>query len=293
MNAPLDDADQDHQIGAVDHAGPRGRLTDRLASRLVSRLGSLIAVCVAAVAMIASWYAVVVCLDLPAIILPLPHQCLAAILQNADTLFWAAMTTGAASVSGLLLAVGLALVLSFAFTLVPVLRTAFFPYVLALQTMPIVAVAPLLVVWSGYTFRSVVIVVVIVCLFPIVNALVEGLRRTDQDHDDLLTLYGAGRLTRLFRLQLPTAIEELVTALKTAAALSVIGAIVAEFFVGSGVETVGLGFLMTAWQMQNRTDSLIAALVISALLGLVLYLTIDFLARRLLGRWLVYNSPHE
>lgn len=255
--------------------------------------GSMLAVLLAATAMIGIWYGIVAVLDLPPIILPPPHQCLAAIFDHAGDLFWAAMTTGAASVVGLLVAVLLGLLLSFAFTLVPALRTAFFPYILAMQTMPIVAVAPLLVVWSGYTFRSVVIVVVIVCLFPVVNALVEGLRRVDRDHDDLLTLYGASRVTRLMRLQLPSAMEEMVTAIKTAAALSVIGAIVAEFFVGSGVESVGLGFLMTAWQMQNQTDALIAALVASAILGLVLYLMVDWASQRLFGRWLVYNPPHE
>lgn len=241
----------------------------------------------AAGGMIAVWYALVWSFDLPPIVLPPPHAVGSAMVEHAAALGRATMITAAASVVGLAAAAGLAMMIAVVFDLFPPIGRALFPYVLAMQTVPVVAVAPLLVLWSGYTFRSVVVVVVIVCLFPIVHSVVEGMRRIDPDQEDLLRLYGANRWTMLWRLRLPTAAGEIVTVLKTAAALAVIGAIVAEFFVGNGTSSVGLGYLMTAWQMQNMTDRLIAAIVASAMLGLSLYGGIDLISGWLLRRYLV------
>src|SRR5690606_16611686 len=137
--------------------------------------------------------------------------------------------------------------------------------------VPIVAIAPLLITWSGYQFRTVVMVTVIVCLFPIVNSVTEGLLAIPRDWNDLFRLYGASRIQRLLKLQLPTAIPYLVLGTKTSSGLAVIGAIVAEFFVGNGSNYDGLGTLMTGWQGFQRTDALIAAIFASTLLGLFLF----------------------
>ena len=159
-----------------------------------------------------------------------------------------------------------------------------------LQTVPIVAVAPLLIIWSGYTFRTVVIVTVIVCLFPIVNGVTAGLLAIDRDMSDLFRLYGADRRMRLSRLQIPSAIRDLMLGAKTSSGLAVIGAIVAEFFVGNGTNYDGLGTLMTGWQGLLKTDALIAALVASAALGLALFAVVHWTSEKLLGRW---TRTHE
>lgn len=162
---------------------------------------------------------------------------------------------------------------------------AFFPYVILLQTVPIVAIAPLLIIWSGYTFRTVVIVTVIVCLFPIVNGVTTGLLAIDRETADLFRLYGAGRWRTLKSLQIPSAVGHVVLGAKTSAALAVIGAIVAEFFVGNGTKYDGLGTLMTGWQALTKTDALIAALFASALLGLGLFGLVQLISVTLLRRW--------
>ena len=251
------------------------------------RDGLLSVLLVGAVAIggLAVWEFIVWQFELPKALLPTPRQCLAAAIGERDTLWRGAVSTGAAAIAGLLSAVAIGSVLAMVFSQSRKIRLAFFPYVILLQTVPIVAIAPLLIIWSGYTFRSVVIVTVIVCLFPIVNGVTTGLLAIDRDTADLFRLYGAGRLKTLKSLQIPSAVGHLVLGAKTSAALAVIGAIVAEFFVGNGTEYDGLGTLMIGWQRFMRTDALIAALFASALLGLGLFGLVQFLAATFLRRW--------
>jgi len=232
------------------------------------------------------WEAVVGLFDLPKALLPTPRQCLAAAVQERGALMRGTFSTGIAAVAGLLTAVVLGSLIAVAFSQSRKIRLAFFPYVILLQTVPIVAVAPLLIIWSGYTFRTVVIVTVIVCLFPIVNSVTAGLLAIDRDTSDLFRLYGAGRMNRLSRLQIPSAIGNLILGTKTSSGLAVIGAIVAEFFVGNGTSYDGLGTLMTGWQALTKTDALISALFASAFLGLALFGSVQLASATLLRRWM-------
>ena len=107
----------------------------------------------------------------------------------------------------------------------------------------------------------------------------------DRDLADLFRLYGAGRFKKLIRLQIPTAVRYLMLGAKTSSGLAVIGAIVAEFFVGNGSNYDGLGTLMTAWQGFLKTDALIAALFASTLLGLALFGVVQLVSSTVLRRW--------
>jgi NitT/TauT family transport system permease protein len=231
------------------------------------------------------WEVVVWHFELPKALLPTPRQCFAAAIQERGALIRGTFSTGIAAVAGLLTAVVLGFLIAVVFSQSRRIRLAFFPYVILLQTVPIVAVAPLLIIWSGYTFRTVVIVTVIVCLFPIVNGVTAGLLAIDRDMSDLFRLYGANRRMRLSRLQIPSAIGDLMLGVKTSSGLAVIGAIVAEFFVGNGTKYDGLGTLMTGWQALLKTDALIAALIASAVLGLAMFAAVHWISEKLLGRW--------
>ncbi|MGB7329546.1 MAG: ABC transporter permease subunit [Rubripirellula sp.] len=238
-----------------------------------------------AVAGIGVWYAVVAWFDLPKALLPTPGQCFDAAVDHDDALLRGTVSTGVAAIAGLFSAVVLGSLISIAFSLSRSIRLAFFPYVILLQTVPIVAIAPLLIIWSGYMFRTVVIVTVIVCLFPIVNSVTSGLMSIDRDASDLFRLYGASRTKRLCKLQIPSAIRHLMVGTKTSSGLAVIGAIVAEFFVGNGTSYDGLGTLMTGWQALTKTDALIAALFASAMLGLALFGAVQLVSATVLRRW--------
>lgn len=231
------------------------------------------------------WEFAVWVFDLPKALLPTPRQVLAAAIDEREALIRGSTMTGIAAAVGLLAALVIGSLISMAFSQSRKIRLAFFPYVVFLQTVPIVAIAPLLIIWSGYQFRTVVIVTVIVCLFPIVNNVTAGLLSVSTELSDLFELYGGGRIKRLFRLQIPTSIPYLVLGAKVSSGLAVIGAIVAEFFVGNGSSYDGLGTLMTGWQARIKTDALIAALFASTFLGLVLFGAVQLVSVTLLKRW--------
>lgn len=231
------------------------------------------------------WQWVTWAFEMPPALLPPPSQVLSAARENADVLVKAFYSTGIAAAIGLAVAIAIGSLISVAFSQSKTIRRAFFPYVIFLQTVPIVAIAPLLIIWSGYQLRTVVIVTVIVCLFPIVNSVTAGLTAIDRQWSDLFTLYGATRAKRLSRLQIPAAVPYLVLGAKTSSGLAVIGAIVAEFFVGNGAAYDGLGTLMTHWQGFLKTDALIAAVFASTFLGLVLFGSVELISRTLLRRW--------
>ena len=251
--------------------------------------GIVMSITVAIVALII-WELVVWAYDLPKALLPTPRQCLSAAIENRTALARGIYATGLSAVVGLTSAIAIGSLISVAFSQSRKLRMAFFPYVVLLQTVPIVAIAPLLIIWSGYTFRTVVMATVIISLFPIINNVTAGLMSVDREMSDLFQLYGANRTKRLLRLQIPSAVGQLVLGAKTSSGLAVVGSIVAEFFVGNGTDYDGLGTLMTKWQGLSKTDAIIGAIFSSTILGLVLFGCVQLLAATLLRRWMIETN---
>ena len=232
-----------------------------------------------------AWHSAVEIFDLPKLLLPKPIQVLGAAIDRRAELLAGTASTFFAALVGLLVAIVVGSLIAILFSLSRRIRMAFFPYVVFLQTVPIVAIAPLLIIWSGYRFRTVVIVTVIICLFPIINNVTAGLLSVDRELLDLFRLYGAKRAKTLMRLQIPGAIPNLMVGAKTSSGLAVIGAIVAEFFIGNGQQFAGLGALMQEWQAFHKTDALIAALFASMLVGLVLFGLVRLVFETMLRKW--------
>lgn len=257
------------------------------AMRLATRdtLISALSVASVAAAAVLIWQVSVRVFDMPKILLPTPWQVIEAAWQRRQELVAASLVTFMTAAISLVVAIVFGGGLSIVFSQSRLLHRALFPYVIFLQTVPIVAIAPLLIIWSGYEFRTAVIATVIICLFPIVNNVTTGLRACRIEHRDLFRLYGASRLQTLLRLQIPTSIPYLLLGARISSGLAVIGAIVAEFFVSNGADYVGLGALMTRWQGLLQTDALIAALGMSTLLGLLLFSAVDWLGRIFLSRY--------
>jgi NitT/TauT family transport system permease protein len=157
-----------------------------------------------------------------------------------------------------------------------------YPYAIALQTIPILAVVPLLGYWFGFDFKSRVIVCVLVSLFPLITNTLYGLKSVESGHHDLFTLMRASRLQRLLHLELPAALPAIVTGCKISAGLAVIGSIVADFFFRQGEP--GIGRLIDIYRQRLATEQLMTALVLSSLLGLSLFAVFEALSR-LLNRW--------
>jgi len=225
--------------------------------------------------------------NLPPILLPSPWAVVVAGWDNRVVLGRGAWVTGAAAVAGFCASLVIGTLTAALMSQSRMLRLAMYPYVILLQTVPIVAIAPLLVIWSGYEFRTVVLVTLIISLFPIINNVTEGLIAISSDRLDLFRLYGATRMQTLWRLRVPAAISHLMLGAKTSSGLAVIGAIVAEFFVGNGgANYSGLGTLMTGWQSLGRTAPLMAALCVSTFLGVIMFASVQLVSRTILQRWM-------
>lgn len=163
---------------------------------------------------------------------------------------------------------------------------AFYPYTVFFQTVPVIAIAPLLTIWcGGYGFWPVTICAFIVSVFPVIANTLAGLTSVDPPLRDLFRFYGAGRITRLLKLQLPFALPSILTGLKIASGLAVIGAIVGEFVAGQVEENESLGIIITESKKVGRTDRVFAAILLASLLGLIMLWAVRLLSRLLLRRW--------
>jgi NitT/TauT family transport system permease protein len=152
-----------------------------------------------------------------------------------------------------------------------------YPYAIVLQTIPILAVVPLLGYWFGFDFESRVIVCVLVSLFPLITNTLYGLKSVDDGHHDLFTLMRASSRQRLMHLEFPAALPAILTGCKISAGLAVIGSIVADFFFRQG--DPGIGRLIDIYRQRLATEQLMTALFLSSLLGLSLFAVFEVLGR--------------
>jgi NitT/TauT family transport system permease protein len=188
------------------------------------------------------------------------------------------------SVLGLVIAIVAGVALAIVMIQAQWLERMLFPYAVVLQTIPILAIVPLIGIWWGFQIKSRVIVCVLIALFPIITNTMLGLRSVDSGQHDLFSLHGAGRVTRLRKLQFPAALPAIFTGFRISAGLSVIGAIVGEFFFQQGTSE-GLGELIITYQDRTETERLITALLFSCALGIVLFALVTWLGSWLTREW--------
>jgi NitT/TauT family transport system permease protein len=231
------------------------------------------------------WEGLARALGVQAWLLPPPSAVAGAGSREAASLLGAMLTTGRSAVVGFGLSAGVGVLAAVVLSSSRLLERALYPYTLFLQTVPIVAIAPLLVLWFGPGARAVAVSSFIVSLFPVIANTLTGLRSVDPALRDLFRLYDARRLATLWKLELPSALPHLFTGLRVASGLSVIGAIVGEFVAGFSEDAAGLGILVLSAYRQLRTDLLFAAVLAASVLGLVLFGAVSLAGTRLLRRW--------
>lgn len=231
------------------------------------------------------WHVIVTLLSLPTYLFPTPLEVTKAITKNSQQLLQALSLTASAAFCGFCLSLVIGTLSAFLFSQSKIIEKSFYPYAIFLQTVPIVAIAPLIIIWFGTGFQSVVIVAFIISLFPIITNTTTGLTRISQNHLDLFQLYNASRWQTLFKLKFPNAIPHLMTGAKISSGLSVIGAIVGEFFAGYGTDLYGLGYVIILASGHLKTPYLFAAIFASTLLGIVFFMLINFVSDVLLARW--------
>ncbi|GGX88959.1 ABC transporter permease [Pseudoduganella dura] len=218
-------------------------------------------------------------------LLPSPLDVAGAAANNATLLAGAASTTLREAVLGYVLAALLGIALAAAMSQARLLERCLYPYAVLLQTVPVVAVAPLIVLWSGYNERSVVLIALIMALFPIVNNTLLGLRSTPVQLLELFALHRTGRWRTFIRLRLPAALPHTLAGLRISAGLSVIGAIVGEFIIGAGNAAGGLGVQIVFAQGRMDTALLFAEVIAATMLGFALFAAASGAGRLLLRHW--------
>jgi NitT/TauT family transport system permease protein len=186
---------------------------------------------------------------------------------------------------GLLISIALGMGLAIAMAQARWLERSVWPYLVALQAIPILALVPTIGSIFGYEINSRILVCVIISIFPIVSNTLFGLLSVDQGQHDLFTLRDASTFTRLWRLQLPAAMPSIFTGFRISAGLSVIGAIVGELFFVRGSK--GIGALLDQYRSRNIYPLAYGALILCAALGIAVFILFGLLAKLVVGRWYV------
>lgn len=237
------------------------------------------------------WHTAVVRWNIKPILLPGPLAVVDAVVQNFGKLLRATAYSGSAAALGFLISLLVGTLIALAFSQSKWLRHSGYPYALFLQTVPIVAIAPLIVHWCGRGWHSVVLTASMLGLFPIISNGTFGLLSVDPDLLDLFRLNNATRWQVLWKLRFPSAVPALCAGAKTSCGLTVVGAIVGEYFVGYGSRTYGLGYLILFTTDQLRMAELFAAVLASTGLAVVMFGVVSLITTAILTRW--YDAPAE
>ena len=236
------------------------------------------------VLVIAAWHYTVVGFGIKAFLVPKPSGVWNAALDNRSELLIAIGLTAAAALCGFVSSLLIGTLTACAFSQSKTIRSSCYPYAIFLQTVPIVAVAPIIVVWFGPGFHSIVLVSFMISLFPIVTNVTTGMLAVDPDLLDLFRLYRATRWQVLWKLRLPHSVPFLVAGARTSSGMAVVGAIVGEFFAGNLAERHGLGYFILQGQQFN-TAKLFAAVIASTLLGIAIFGASTLIGLTVLRRW--------
>ena len=238
------------------------------------------------IAVLALWEFLVRHYDVPVYVLPAPSAIWAALVENFASLMQSLWTTLSVTLEAFALALIGGVAIAVLFSQSRAIETALYPYAVILQVTPVVAITPLILIWVGFDHINLVLVIVafIVAFFPILSNTTLGLKSTDHNLIDLFRLYGASRRQILMRLQFPTALPNLLGAMKISGGLALIGAVVAEFVAGSGAAT-GLAWRIVEAGHTLEIAKMFAALALLAALGIAIFSILSLLEWALLHRW--------
>ena len=238
--------------------------------------------------LVAVWYYIAQILLDPGrrFLLPQPHE-----VVEVGFLEWARFqvillslwSTIQVAMIGLAVAIMLGMFYAIMMSQTKLVERAVFPFMVTVQAVPILAIVPLIGFWWGYGWRSRVIVCVIISLFPIVLNTLFGLQSAEREMHDLFSLHRSSRLTRLRKLMFPAALPAIFAGLRISAGLSIIGAIVGDFFFVRG--EAGIGQRLQTYAYNLRSEELLAAVIMSSMLGVAVFWLFGYIQRLAIGKW--------
>lgn len=248
-------------------------------------LRTIVPPAVVILAALALWEAGVRLWEPPAYLVPGPIAVASAIAEAPERLLGATLRTATSAFLGFAIAAIAGVSLGSVLSASSFLQRGFYPLATLFQMVPLVAIAPLLVIWFHYGLGATVAASAIVAVFPVLANTLDGLRSVDPGWRELFRISRAGRFVTWWKLGLPAATPQIVTGLRIAAGLALIGAIVGEFVSGYAGDRAPLGVVILAAMRENRADLVFAAIALSALVGLILFAMVGFGGWLFLRRW--------
>lgn len=253
---------------------------------MIKRFLSFLAPIFTFILLLCSWELLVSFQNIPKYILPAPTDIFSSILLNYEDLLLSTFITFRITILAFLVASFLAIFIAILFSQSKIIELSLYPIAVIFQVTPVVAIAPLILIWVGLDNAeyAILILAIIVAFFPVLANTNLGIRSVEKNLSELFSLYEATRFKRLFKLQLPYALPFILTGMKTSIGLALIGAVVAEFVAGSGTST---GLAWRIIEAGNRLDvpKLFAALILLVVLGIILFLLMSLIEKLLLRRW--------
>lgn len=245
------------------------------------------------VLVLALWEWAVRAYDIPSYVAPGPLLVLKTLWTDGGSLLGSLWVTLRIALTALAVAVIVAVALAVVMSQSRWVEASLLPYAIILQVTPIVAIAPLIIIWVKDVFLSLLVCAWIVCFFPILSNTTLGLNSADRGLVDLFRLYGASRRQTLLYLRIPTALPYFLAGLRISGGLALIGAVVAEFVAGTGGTETGLAYRILEAGYRLQIPRMFAALVMLSLTGIAIYYILDRLSFLLLRHWHESALPKE
>ena len=242
---------------------------------------------------LAAWQALVVAYDVPPYLVPSPLRVFDTLVADRALLAASLGVTLTIALAALALAVVVGTLIALLFVQSRWLEASLFPYAILLQVTPIVAIAPLIIIWVQDTRIALVLCAAVVAIFPVISNTTLGLRSVDPGLLNLFRLQRASRWQTLSRLRIPSALPYFFGGLRIASGLALIGAVVAEFVAGTGGQGAGLAYQILMAGIQLNVPRLFAALVLIALAGVGLFAGVVAITRVALRRWHESELPGD
>jgi NitT/TauT family transport system permease protein len=249
---------------------------------------------VALILFLVVWQGVIFFSGLKPFVLPGLLDVINAFRENTQQLLEAAWFTLQSSVVSFVLVIVLGTAISFALASSKFVEKAFYPYAVMLQSTPVIAIAPIIIIWFGFGFGSIIVISVIIGIFAVIANTTQGLISVENNLQNLFKLYGASSNQTLWKLRLPFALPYMVTGWRIASAQVVIGAIVGEYMAGAGgANGGGLGIMIAVTAARLQTPLLFASALTSAFMGIGFFLIVNYIGYLLLKNWHESVLQHE
>lgn len=231
------------------------------------------------------WEGLVRSYEVPVYLVPAPSVILGTLVDDWGLLSSSLLITLKVTFLAFVASAVLGTLVAFVFVQSRWIELSFFPYAVLLQVTPVVAIAPLIIIWVRDPLPALVICAAIVAIFPVISNTTLGLRSVDPGLLALFRMHRASRLQELLRLRIPTALPYFFGGLRISSGLSLIGAVVAEFVAGTGGSAAGLAYQILQAGFQINIPRLFAALLLITVAGVLLFLLMALLSRLALGHW--------